>query len=155
MLKRKPMDRFTPSTRISLYLAQKEAERLKHTFIGPEHILVGLSKEKDGTANQMLVELGLDEQRLTNLLEQFTADYPSGEAELSLSRPTKKLLEHAVDEARRQGSFFIATPHLLLGVLRGKDTIAAQMIRSVGLDPVKLWQDVRKRVKKYHSAALR
>lgn len=155
MLRRKPIDRFTVSTRETLYLAQKEAERLKHTFIGPEHILVGLSKEKDGTANQMLIELGLDEERLTNLLEQFTADYPSGEAELSLSRPTKKLLEHAVDEARRQGSFFIATPHLLLGVLRGKDTIAAQMIKSVGLDLSKLCKDVRKRVRKYPTTALR
>ncbi|MBI5927987.1 MAG: ATP-dependent Clp protease ATP-binding subunit [Chloroflexi bacterium] len=143
----KRLERFPATTRNVLSLAQKEAERLKHGYIGPEHILVALAKEKDGIAHIILLEVGLDEDRLIALLEQLTAHYPYVEMTTELSSTTKKLLERAVDEARRQGTFFIDTHHLLLGVLRSNDTIAIEMIKNGGLDQDKLCKYIRKRVK--------
>ena len=98
------MQRFTQRARRVLSLAQEEAERMQHSYIGTEHLLLGLMKEDGGVAGRVLKELGLELEEVEQLVERNTR---SGQrtpfAKINLSPGTKKVLELAVDEARRMG----------------------------------------------------
>ncbi|MEL6268798.1 MAG: Clp protease N-terminal domain-containing protein, partial [Chloroflexota bacterium] len=98
------MERFTQRARRVLSLAQEEAERLQHNHIGTEHLLLGLMREDGGVAGRVLRELGLDQRRVEELVERMTrATTRPANAQLDLSPGTKRVLELAVDEARRMG----------------------------------------------------
>ena len=98
------MERFTQRARRVLSLAQEEAERLQHSQIGTEHLLLGLMREDGGVAGRVLRELGLEARKVEDLVTRAadSSDRAATEA-LELSAETKKVLELAVDEARRMG----------------------------------------------------
>ena len=101
------MERFTQRARRVLSLAQEEAERLQHSYIGTEHLLLGLMREEGGVAGRVLSELGLDQRRVEELVERMTSSKrTTGPAQMDLSPSTKKVLELAVDEARRMGHHY-------------------------------------------------
>ncbi|MBZ0277015.1 MAG: AAA family ATPase, partial [Anaerolineae bacterium] len=139
------MERFTQRARRVLSLAQEEAERLQHNYIGTEHLLLGLLREDGGVAGRVLRDLGLEQRRVEDLVEQMTrASTRTNTANLDLSPGTKRVLELAVDEARRMGHHYIGTEHLLLGLVRQTDGVAIDVLRRLGISP----EDIRKQTRR-------
>jgi len=139
------MERFTQRARRVLSLAQEEAERLRHHQIGTEHLLLGLMREDGGVAGRVLRDLGLDLRRVEELVRRLsTADERTTNTQLDLSPGTKKVLELAVDEARRMGHHYIGTEHLLLGLVRQQEGIALDVLRRLGVSP----EEVRRQTSK-------
>ena len=129
-----PFDRFDDRAKRVLALAQDEALRLRHDSIGPEHVLLGLIRE-DGGAARVLRSLGLDLSQARQTLERSVglgraATTPS---EITLSPRTKKVIELAIDEARRMGTAGVGTEHLLLGVAREDEAAGSRTLESLGL----------------------
>lgn len=139
------MERFTQRARRVLSLAQEEAERLQHNAIGTEHVLIGLMLEGEGVAGQVLRDhLGLEVRRVQELIEQLTQTAKrEGSRSLDLSPSTKKLLEHAVDEARRLGHHYIGTEHLLLGLVRQSEGVALDVLKRLGVSPEEVRRQTR------------
>ena len=127
---------FTRVARRVLVLAQEEAERLSHSYIGTEHILVGLAREKEGMAHAVLAELGARPERVREAVERLVG---RGEARsatrLTLTPRSKRVLELAVDEARRMDQKQVDTEHLLLGLVREGQGVAVDILRSLGISP--------------------
>ena len=139
------MERFTQRARRVLSLAQEEAEHLQHYQIGTEHLLLGLMREEGGVAGRVLRDLGLDARRVEELVSRLsTADERTSNTQLDLSPGTKKVLELAVDEARRMGHHYIGTEHLLLGLVRQQEGIALDVLRRLGVSP----EEVRRQTSK-------
>ena len=139
------MERFTQRARRVLSLAQEEADRLRHHQIGTEHLLLGLMREEGGVAGRVLRDLGLDLRRVEELVKRLsTAGERSTNSQLDLSPGTKKVLELAVDEARRMGHHYIGTEHLLLGLVRQQEGIALDVLRRLGVSP----EEVRRQTSK-------
>jgi ATP-dependent Clp protease ATP-binding subunit ClpC len=139
------MERFTQRARRVLSLAQEEAERLQHSYIGTEHLLLGLMREDGGVAGRVLRDLGLDQRRVEDLVERMTrAGQKTGNARLDLSPGTKKVLELAVDEARRMGHHYIGTEHLLLGLVRQPDGVAIEVLKRLNVSPEEVRRQTRR-----------
>ncbi len=139
------MERFTQRARRVLSLAQEEAERLQHSYIGTEHLLLGLMREEGGVAGRVLRDLGLDPRRVEELVERMTrAGQRTSNARLDLSPGTKKVLELAVDEARRMGHHYIGTEHLLLGLVRQSEGIAIDVLKRLNVSPEEVRRQTRR-----------
>lgn len=126
--------KFTEEARRALALAQEEAQRLNHHSIGTEHLLLGLVRESDDVAAAVLAGSGLDLNRVRSAIEQIIG---SGDqavvGQIGLTSRTRKVIELAADEARLLNHAYIGTEHLLLGVLREGEGIAAGVLLSFGL----------------------
>ena len=139
------MERFTQRARRVLSLAQEEAERLQHNYIGTEHLLLGLIREEGGVAGRVLRELGLDQRRVEELVERMTrATTRSTGTQPELSPGTKRVLELAVDEARRMGHHYIGTEHLLLGLVRLNEGVAIDILKRTGISPEEVRRQTRR-----------
>ncbi len=139
------MERFTQRARRVLSLAQEEAERLEHNYIGTEHLLLGLIREEGGVAGRVLRELGLEQKRVEELVERMTrASTRSGSTAPELSPGTKRVLELAVDEARRMGHHYIGTEHLLLGLVRLPEGVAIDILKRLGVSPEEVRRQTRR-----------
>lgn len=139
------MERFTQRARRVLSLAQEEAERLQHGQIGTEHLLLGLMREEGGVAGRVLRDLGLEQRRVEELVNRLTdSGQRPASGTLDLSTGTKKVLELAVDEARRMGHHYIGTEHLLLGLVRQQDGIAIEVLRRLGVSPEEVRRQTRR-----------
>lgn len=139
------MERFTQRARRVLSLAQEEAERLQHGQIGTEHLLLGLMREEGGVAGRVLRDLGLEQRRVEELVNRLTdSGNRTSTGSLDLSSGTKKVLELAVDEARRMGHHYIGTEHLLLGLVRQQEGIAIEVLRRLGVSPEEVRRQTRR-----------
>jgi len=128
------LERFTQRARRVLQLAQEEAERLSHNYIGTEHVLLGIVKEENGIAGRVLRDLGAKPERVAELVERMTgAGKRQTSGKLDLTPRTKQVIEYAVDEARKLGHSYISTEHLLLGLIRQGDGVAIDVMRQIGL----------------------
>ncbi|HEX8227947.1 MAG TPA: Clp protease N-terminal domain-containing protein [Chloroflexia bacterium] len=127
-------DKFTERARKVLQLSQEEAERFNHHYIGTEHILLGLVREGDGVAAQVLRNLGIELHRVRSAVEFIIG---RGDRmvmrEIGLTPRAKRVIELAVDEARRLNHHYIGTEHLLLGVVREGEGVAAGVLESLGV----------------------
>ncbi|MFA5056206.1 MAG: ATP-dependent Clp protease ATP-binding subunit [Dehalococcoidia bacterium] len=127
-------EKFTERARKVLTLSQEEAQRFNHNYIGTEHILLGLVREGDGVAAKVLVSLGLELDRVRQAVESSMG---KGErtvsGEVGLTPRAKRVIELAVDEARRLHHNYIGTEHLLLGLLREGEGIAASALEGLGV----------------------
>ena len=127
-------DRFTKRARHVLVLAQEEAQRFQQSSIGTEHLLLGLLREGEGVAAQVLSNLGIEVDQVRHAVEAIIG---RGErlvlGEMALTPRTKKVFEFAVDEAHRLNHRFIGTEHLLLGLIREGEGIAADVLKGFGL----------------------
>jgi len=138
-------DRFTEKARHVLTLAQEEAQRFNHNYIGTEHILLGLVRESDSMAGKVLGSLGADLGQVRNAVEYIIGlGDQSPEGEVGLTPRGKKVIELAVDEARRLGHHYIGTEHLLLGLIREGEGIAAGILESLGVNLEKVRDEVIK-----------
>ena len=139
------MERFTQRARRVLSLAQDEAERLQHNYIGTEHLLLGLIREEGGVAGRVLRELGLEQRRVEELVERMTrASTRTSTVQPELSPGTKRVLELAVDEARRMGHHYIGTEHLLLGLVRLTEGVAIDILKRLGVSPEEVRRQTRR-----------
>jgi hypothetical protein len=128
-------ERFTDRARRVLVLAQEEASLLNHSFIGTEHILLGLIHEGDGLAAQALESLGISLQAVREKVADTIG--PAGSAPTGsppFTPRAKKVLELALREALQLGHNYIGTEHLLLGLVREGEGVAAQVLQSFGAD---------------------
>ena len=131
------LDRFNQRARRVLQIANEEAERLSHNYIGTEHLLLGLVKEENGIAGRVLREIGAKPERVAEMVERMTGTgrrSPSA-GKLELTPRTKQVLEFAVEEARKLSHNYIGTEHLLLGLIRHADGVAIDVLRQLGLTP--------------------
>ena len=129
------LDRFTKRARRVLTLAQEEALRLNHSYIGTEHLLLGLVREENGVAVKVLRELGVEPGQVIRAVERTVGRgerAPFGKP--SLAPRTKRVIELAVDEARLMGHHYIGTEHLLLGLVREGEGIAVNVLRGLGIN---------------------
>jgi ATP-dependent Clp protease ATP-binding subunit ClpA len=139
------MERFTQRARRVLSLAQEEAERLQHNYIGTEHVLLGLMREEEGVASRTLQAVGLEYARTEELVRQLTrATTRTGTTNLNLTPGTKRVLELAVDEARRMGHHYIGTEHLLLGLVRQSEGVAIDVLKRLGIAPDEVRRQTRR-----------
>jgi len=127
-------EKFTERARRVLTLAQEEAQHFSHSYIGTEHILLGLVREEEGVAARVLVNLGVVLSKVRSAVEFIIGrgEKPSGD-EIGLSPRAKRVIELAIDEARHLGHNYIGTEHLLLGLLREGEGIAASVLDSFGI----------------------
>jgi len=125
---------FTERVRDVLALARAEALRLKHEYIGTEHILLGLLKEGQGTGATALRNLGVDFTAVTASVERtIKRGRGSGDADLPFTSRAKKVLELAMSTARELSHHYVGTEHVLLGLLAEEHGIAAQLLNEAGV----------------------
>ncbi len=138
------MERFTQRARRVLSLAHQEAERMRHNFIGTEHLLLGLIWEEGGVAGRVLRELGLDADRVTEVVERLTGPGQNRRAKLDLTPSTQQVLELAIEETRRMDHHYISTEHLLLGLVRFGEGVAMDVLRKMGVTPEQIRRQTRR-----------
>lgn len=127
--------KFTEKAQKALVLAQEEARRLNYNYVGTEQLLLGLIREGDGIAAKALGKIGVNLEDVRNTVEDIIGrgdDSPS--EQVAFTPRVKKVLELSYDEARRLGHNYIGTEHLLLGLLREGEGVAAQVLESLGAD---------------------
>src|SRR3954464_14615885 len=128
-------DKFTERARKVLQLAQEEAQRFNHNYIGTEHLLLGLVREGDGVAARVLNNLGVELHKVRSAVEFIIGRGDRAVmGEIGLTPRAKKVIELAVDEARRLNHHYIGTEHLLLGLVREGEGIAAGVLESLGVN---------------------
>ena len=129
-----PFDRFTDSGKRVLALAQDEAQRFNHSYIGPEHLLLGLSREADGVAARTLESLGATLLKLRGAAESVIGRGETAVGRIGFSETTKSVISKARYEARKLGHSYIGTEHLLLGLVRGGG-IPMALLRALEIEP--------------------
>ncbi len=137
-------ERFTDRARKVMQLANQEAQRFNHEYIGTEHILLGLVKEGSGVAANVLKNLDVDLRKIRLEVEKIVQSGPDmvTMGKLPQTPRAKKVIEYAMEEARNLNHNYVGTEHLLLGLLREQEGVAAQVLMNLGL---KL-EDVREEV---------
>jgi ATP-dependent Clp protease ATP-binding subunit ClpC len=137
------LDRFTKRARRVLTTAGDEARRLNHRFIGTEHILLGLVAEEGGVAMRVLQELEISAEQVRSSIERTVGRGTRPTlTQPTLTPRTKRVIELAVDEARKLGHHYIGTEHLLLGLVREGEGVAVDVLRRLGGSPEKIREQV-------------
>lgn len=147
------MERFTQRARRVLSLAHQEAERLRQSLIGTEHLLLGLIEEEGGIAGRVLRELGLEPERLREMVERLSGYGQHRGGKIDLSPGTQQVLEFAIEEARRMGHHYIGTEHLLLGLVRSTDGSAPEVLKKLGVTPEQIRRQTRRILQETSSQA--
>jgi ATP-dependent Clp protease ATP-binding subunit ClpC len=139
-----PFDRFNDRAKRVLALAQDEAIRFNHNYIGTEHLLLGLVREGEGVAARVLDQLGVELSKVRTAVEFIIGrgDSTTSPSEITLSPRTKKVIELAIDEARKLGHSHVGTEHLLLGLVREGEGIASGVLESLGVSLEKVRHQV-------------
>ncbi len=135
-------DRFTERARMALAKAQEAAQDMGHSYVGTEHILLGIAAEGEGLGAKVLRDNGLDESMLSELLEKYVGRGAPGLPAQGLTPGAKRVIELSIIDANRLGHSYIGTEHLLMGLLRETDSTAARLIASTGADVNKIYTDV-------------
>jgi ATP-dependent Clp protease ATP-binding subunit ClpA len=128
-------ERFTDRSRRVVVLAQEEARVLNHNYIGPEHILLGLVHEGEGVAAKALTELGVSLHAVREQIEELIGRGQQGmRGHIPFTPRAKRVLELSLREALQLGHNYIGTEHILLGILREGENVAAQVLVRMGTD---------------------
>ncbi|WP_367568942.1 ATP-dependent Clp protease ATP-binding subunit [Lacrimispora sp.] len=138
------IDRFTTKARTAVNLAVKAAERLGHSYIGTEHLLIGLLEEGTGVAARVLEENGVKEEKVLSLISQLIApDQPVRLFEDGGYTPgARRVLENSYREAVRFKANLIGTEHLLVSIIKDNDCVASRLLNTIGVSIQKLYIDV-------------
>ncbi|MEB1809849.1 MAG: ATP-dependent protease ATP-binding subunit ClpC [Bacillaceae bacterium] len=134
--------RFTERAQKVLALAQEEAIRLGHNNIGTEHILLGLIREGEGIAAKALQALGLGSDKIQNEVETLIGTGQEGTKTIHYTPRAKKVIELSMDEARKLGHSYVGTEHILLGLIREGEGVAARVLNNLGVSLNKARQQV-------------
>ncbi|MBU9720254.1 MULTISPECIES: ATP-dependent protease ATP-binding subunit ClpC [Bacillaceae] len=134
--------RFTERAQKVLALAQEEAVRLGHNNIGTEHILLGLVREGEGIAAKALVALGLNPEKIQTEVENLIGRGGENSKQVHYTPRAKKVIELSMDEARKLGHSYVGTEHILLGLIREGEGVAARVLNNLGVSLNKARQQV-------------
>jgi ATP-dependent Clp protease ATP-binding subunit ClpC len=149
-------ERFTDRARRVVVLAQEEARMLNHNYIGTEHILLGLIHEGEGVAAKALETLGISLEAVRQQVEEIIGQgqqAPSGH--IAFTPRAKKVLELSLREALQLGHNYIGTEHILLGLIREGEGVAAQVLVRLGADLDRVRQQVIQVLHGYHARTAR
>jgi len=139
-------DKFTERVRRVIYLARDEANRLQHDYIGTEHLLLGIIRLGEGIAAEVLQRLEVDPEQIQQAIENMVK--PSGGTltlgEIPLTPRAKRVLELSVEEARLLGHSYVGTEHLLLGLIREGEGVAARVLLELGVDRKRVREEIMK-----------
>jgi ATP-dependent Clp protease ATP-binding subunit ClpC len=135
-----------------MVIANEEAQELRQSHIGTEHLLLGLIKEEGGVSGRVLRDLGLDYQKLRQIIERLNAGTISESKKMELSPATKLVLKTAMEEARRMSHHYIGTEHLLLGLVRQEDGVALDVLRRLEITPEQIRSQTRRVLRESVSA---
>jgi len=138
------MERFTQRARRVLSLAHEEAERLHQSTINTEHLLVGLMDEEGGVAARVLRDLGLEPERVREMVERLSGFGQNTSTNIELSPGTQQVLELAVEEARTLGHHYISTEHLLLALVRSDQELGFDVLRKLGVTAEQVKRQTRR-----------
>jgi len=129
-------DRFTNRARQVIIIARKEADRFNHNYIGTEHILLGLIKLGQGVAVNVLRRMGLDFETVRREVEKAVGKGPETKpgGEIPLTSRAKKVIEYAVEEATSLNHSYVGTEHILMGLLREEEGVAARVLTNLDID---------------------
>ena len=138
------IDRFTQKARASIQLAVQAAERLGHSYVGTEHLLLGLLEEGGGVAARVLEENGVREDKVLHLISQLIAPEQSVrlEEDGGYTPGARRVLENSYREAVRFKANLIGTEHLLISIIRDNDCVASRLLNTIGINIQKLYIDV-------------
>ena len=132
-------NRFTPRAQNALRLAQASAEELGHSYVGSEHLLLGLLREEAGAAHRCLAEQAVTGEKVKAAIVEIVGTGLAGLAPpQGLTPRAKRVIENAVGESSRMGGGYVGTEHLLLGILRENGTMAMRVLSNLGADPRKI-----------------
>ncbi|MFT4415692.1 ATP-dependent protease ATP-binding subunit ClpC [Fredinandcohnia humi] len=134
--------RFTERAQKVLALAQEEAVRLGHNNIGTEHVLLGLIREGEGIAAKALLALGLGPDKIQKEVEALIGRGQEGSQTIHYTPRAKKVIELSMDEARKLGHSYVGTEHILLGLIREGEGVAARVLNNLGVSLNKARQQV-------------
>ncbi|MEJ5201825.1 MAG: ATP-dependent Clp protease ATP-binding subunit [Anaerolineales bacterium] len=138
------MERFTQRARRVLSLAHQEAERLRQESIDTEHLLLGLIQEEGSVAGRVLRDLGLEPERVREMVERVSGYGQARSGRIDLSPGVQQVLEDAIEEARRMGHHYISTEHLLLGLVNTTQGRAMEVLRKLGVTPEQIRRQTRR-----------
>jgi ATP-dependent Clp protease ATP-binding subunit ClpC len=126
-------DRFSDKAQKIIVIAQEEAERLGHSYVGTEHFLLAIIKEKNNLAARILISLGINLEAVKNSLEKIIIKGVGATKEKRFTNKAKLVLELAFEEARRWGHNYIGPEHILIGILKEKEEIACRVLENFGI----------------------
>ncbi len=140
------MSDFTPRAQQVLVLARKEAERFKHNYVGTEHLLLGLIKLGQGVAVNVLHKMGLDLERVRMEVEEHVDSHPETNmiGNIPYTPRVKKVLALAGKEAKALNHSYVGTEHILLGLLREGEGVAARVLKRLEVDPARTRNEILK-----------
>ena len=137
------IDRFTAKARESINLAVQAAEELGHSYVGTEHLLIGLLEEGGGVAARVLSENGVKKEKVISLVSQLISPDQTVRMEESGYTPSaRRVLENSYKEAVRFKARLIRTEHLLISIIRDNDCVASRLLNTIGISIQKLYIDV-------------
>src|SRR5258706_10583173 len=141
-----PMRNFTPRAQQALALARREADRFNHNFVGTEHLLLGLIRLGQGVAVNVLQKLGLDLETVRMEVEKQVGVGPDQKmlGNIPYTPRVKKVLVLATKEARALNHTYVGTEHILLGLLREGDGVAARVLKNLGVNIEQTRQEILK-----------
>jgi len=139
-------NKFSPRAEEALRLAQESAEEMGHGYVGSEHLLLGLMQEEEGIAHRVLTEFGLTEEMIRGIISRSVGTGITAAPSQGLTPRAKSVVELAVSEAMRSGSGYIGTEHLLMGLLREGNNMGLRILRTVGVDPRKMYSSLAKKL---------
>ncbi|HEY4262642.1 MAG TPA: Clp protease N-terminal domain-containing protein [Schlesneria sp.] len=139
---------FTDSARLVFEQAGRESRRHNHESVNTEHVLLGLVKDEDVVAAKVLKNLAVDLERIRDEVENLLQFRPEAQPGVKLvqSPRTKKVVEYAIEEARKLNHTYVGTEHILLGLLREPDGVGCHVLKNLGLT----LEDVRKSILDEH-----
>src|SRR6195256_683357 len=140
------MNNFTPRAQQLLALARKEAERFNHNCVGTEHLLLGLIKLGQGVAVNVLQKMGLDLERVRMEVEKHVGPHPATNmvGNIPSTPRVKKVLALAGKEAKALNHPYVGTEHILLGLLREGEGVAARVLKRLEVDPARTRNEILK-----------
>ena len=142
--------KFTNSAEQAIVLANELAGKLGHKYIGTEHILYGLAEEQNGVASKVLESQGVSSDDVLKEIEELVGVNAEGPIEdiesIGFTPRTKRVIENAFAEARRQGSEYIGTEHLLIGIMREGDSVAVRILMDLNVNPQRLYNEIVKAI---------
>jgi ATP-dependent Clp protease ATP-binding subunit ClpC len=131
------MDRFTKRAKQVLIYAQEEARHFNHPYVGTEHILLGLIRDQEGVAGKVLDDLGVKHAQARSAVE-FIVGHGEGtgrsDEQEELTASAKKVIEYALEEGRKLSHHYVGTEHLLLGLVRKGEGVAAGVLEIMGIN---------------------
>ncbi|MCK4350694.1 MAG: hypothetical protein KAX13_07540, partial [Candidatus Krumholzibacteria bacterium] len=139
-------DKFTERVRRVIYLARDEANRLQNDYIGTEHLLLGIVREGEGIAARVLQKLDIELDQIQQVIENLVK--PTGGTltlgEIPLTPRAKRVLELSIEEARLLNHNYVGTEHLLLGLIREGEGVAARILLELGVDRKRVREEIMK-----------